>query len=74
MGGVEYIDPTSHALPDGGTPAREHARYTPRFRLPKAFLAFSDRKDFGIKDFMPTDSSQADWASEAVNLEAWNMQ
>ena len=70
MGGVEYNDPTSHAFPDGGTPARQYARYTPRFRLPKAFLAFSDRKASGIKDVMPTDSRQTDLASEAMNLDS----
>ena len=68
MGGVEYNDPISRASPDGGTPARQYARYTPRFRLPKAF---PDGKASGIQDAMPMrfDSRQTDLASEAMNLD-----
>ena len=43
------------------------ARYTPRFKLPKAFL---DRKASRIQDSMPTDSTHTDSASEAVNLDS----
>ena len=37
MGGVEYHDPHAHDFPLGGMSARQYARFTPRFRLPKAF-------------------------------------
>ena len=49
VGGVEYNGPTSQAFPDGGTPTRKYARYTPRFRLPKAF---PDKKASGIQDLI----------------------
>ena len=52
MGGVEYNDPTGHAFPDGATPARQYARFTPRFRLPKAF---PDIKASGSQASLPTD-------------------
>ena len=38
MGGLEYQDPHAHEFPLGGMSARQYARFTPRFRLPKAFL------------------------------------
>ena len=38
MGCVEYQDPHAHDFPLGGMSARQYARFTPRFQLPKAFL------------------------------------
>ena len=37
LGGIEYHDPQAHDFPLGGMSARQYARSTPRFRLPKAF-------------------------------------
>ena len=37
MGALEYRDPDAHDFPLGGMSARQYARVTPRFRLPKAF-------------------------------------
>ena len=37
MGVVEYQDPYAHDFPLGGMSSSQHARFTPRFRLPKAF-------------------------------------
>ena len=36
-GGVEYQDPHTHYFILGGMSARQYERFTPRFRLPKAF-------------------------------------
>ena len=37
LGGVEFCDPHVHDFPVGDISARQTARFTPRFRLPKAF-------------------------------------
>ena len=53
MGVVEYQDPDAHDFPLGGMSARQYARFTPRFRLPKAF---PDNKS-GTHDPVLTDAA-----------------
>ena len=53
MGGVEYQDPDAHDFPLGGMSARQYARFTPRFGLPKAF---PDNKS-GTHDPILTDAA-----------------
>ena len=70
MGGLEYQDPHARESPLGGMSAGQYARFTPRFRLPKAFPDNkSGTHDPILTDAAPMSGAPDNHVFEDINVE-----
>ena len=67
---MEYQDPHAHDFPLGGMSLQQYARFTPRFRLPKAF---PDIKN-GTQDPVLTDAATMNGAPDNHVFEDINVE